>query len=121
MDLFTLPTRAGVVLQCHAIGVLRIEQDSRDGRGWVRNDRLLVVPTVAPRFDSSCRRWRSRKSRSYCAAGDRPRKPSASSMRTGSAAASLMFRRRRLQRLLPRLLAAESGIAADQMRRMSSA
>ena len=52
LALLDVPTFPGVVLQCHAIGVLRIEQDSRDGRGWVRNDRLLAVPTIAPRFEA---------------------------------------------------------------------
>jgi inorganic pyrophosphatase len=40
----------GVVVPCRAIGVVRLEQDSkRNGR--VRNDRILAVPVKHPRGD----------------------------------------------------------------------
>jgi inorganic pyrophosphatase len=42
-------TYPGVVLPCRALGVLKVEQKKARGRGRERNDRLLVVPTVAPR------------------------------------------------------------------------
>ena len=43
----------GVVVPSRAIGVLRIEQTSRDSGNRERNDRLLVVPVSAPAIDVS--------------------------------------------------------------------
>jgi inorganic pyrophosphatase len=51
MVLSDVPTYPGVVLRCHAVGVVQLNQDSRDGRGVVRNDRLIAVPYTAPRFE----------------------------------------------------------------------
>jgi inorganic pyrophosphatase len=43
-----VPTYPGIVLPCRALGVLRLEQDARDG-GRQRNDRLLAIPLFHPR------------------------------------------------------------------------
>ncbi|ATB30844.1 inorganic diphosphatase [Melittangium boletus] len=46
-------TYPGVVLPCRALGVLKVDQKKKaGGRGRERNDRLLVVPTLAPRADN---------------------------------------------------------------------
>ena len=43
----------GVVVPSRAIGVLRVEQTSRESGNRERNDRLLVVPVSAPAIDVS--------------------------------------------------------------------
>jgi inorganic pyrophosphatase len=43
-----VPSFPGVVVVCRALGVLRLEQDSKQG-GRVRNDRVLAVPIGHPR------------------------------------------------------------------------
>jgi inorganic pyrophosphatase len=48
-DLGTYP---GVVIECRILGVLKLEQNKQNPKRRVRNDRLLVVPTKMPRFDS---------------------------------------------------------------------
>lgn len=45
-------TYPGVVLPCRALGVLKVEQRKSRGGGRERNDRLLVVPTTAPRTEN---------------------------------------------------------------------
>ena len=45
-------TYPGVVLPCRALGVLKVEQKKSRGRGRERNDRLLAVPTHAPRAEN---------------------------------------------------------------------
>src|SRR5215831_13698167 len=41
----------GVVLPCRAIGVLRVEQTNPTSRQRERNDRVIAIPTKAPRSD----------------------------------------------------------------------
>ncbi|MGC4000156.1 MAG: inorganic diphosphatase [Anaeromyxobacter sp.] len=45
-----VPSYPGVVVPCRAIGVVRLEQDSKTN-GRVRNDRILAVPVKHPRGD----------------------------------------------------------------------
>ena len=45
-------TFPGVVIECRALGVIRLEQNRKTSRGRERNDRLIVIPTKMPRFDS---------------------------------------------------------------------
>lgn len=49
MALLDCPSYPGIVLACSLIGVVRIEQDAPKG-GRERNDRVLAMPTMAPRF-----------------------------------------------------------------------
>ena len=44
-------TYPGVVLPCRALGVLKVDQKKKRG-GRERNDRLLVVPTIASRAEN---------------------------------------------------------------------
>lgn len=48
MVLWDASSYPGVVIPCRALGVIRLEQDSKTG-GRERNDRLVVVPVNAPR------------------------------------------------------------------------
>ena len=48
-DVATFP---GVVIECRPLGVLRLEQNRKRAKGRERNDRLIVIPTKMPRFDS---------------------------------------------------------------------
>jgi len=41
-----------VVLPCRPIGVLYVEQTSRGSRRRERNDRVIAIPTRAPRYDA---------------------------------------------------------------------
>ncbi len=41
----------GVVVPCRAIGVVRLEQDSKSSGGRVRNDRIVAVPVKHSRGD----------------------------------------------------------------------
>jgi inorganic pyrophosphatase len=45
-------TYPGVVLPCRALGVLKVDEKKKRGSGRQRNDRLLVVPTIAARAES---------------------------------------------------------------------
>jgi inorganic pyrophosphatase len=45
-----VPSFPGVVIPCRALGVLRLEQDAKEG-GRERNDRLLAIPLHHPRGD----------------------------------------------------------------------
>ena len=45
-----VPSFPGIVLRCRALGVLRLEQDAKQG-GRERNDRLLAVPLEHHRGD----------------------------------------------------------------------
>jgi inorganic pyrophosphatase len=46
-DLATFP---GVVIECRALGVIRLEQNRKNSKGRERNDRLIAVPLKMPRF-----------------------------------------------------------------------
>jgi inorganic pyrophosphatase len=45
-------TAPGVVVPCRLLGVLELEQDRKNGGGRERNDRLIAVPAIAPRFET---------------------------------------------------------------------
>ena len=49
MVLTDCPSYPGIVLACAPIGVVRVEQDDKDG-GRERNDRVIAVPIKADRF-----------------------------------------------------------------------
>jgi inorganic pyrophosphatase len=51
MVLLDAPTYPGVVVACEPIGVVRVEQKKKTGRGRERNDRIIASPVQAPRFD----------------------------------------------------------------------
>jgi inorganic pyrophosphatase len=44
----------GIVISCRPIGVLRVEQTNPKTYARERNDRLVVLPTTAARWDSVC-------------------------------------------------------------------
>ncbi len=41
----------GVVIPCRAVGLVKVDQRKKQGRGRERNDRILAVPLKAPRMD----------------------------------------------------------------------
>ena len=45
-DVTTFP---GVLFRCRALGVVRLEQNQRDGEGRERNDRIVAIPVNATR------------------------------------------------------------------------
>jgi len=45
-----LPTFPGVVIECRALGVIRLKQNRKEAAGRERNDRLIAVPIKMPRF-----------------------------------------------------------------------
>ena len=45
-----VPTFPGVVIECRALGVLRLKQNRKTAAGRERNDRLIAVPIKMPRF-----------------------------------------------------------------------
>ena len=47
-----LPTFPGVVIECRALGVVRLKQNRKGASGRERNDRLIAVPIKMPRFAS---------------------------------------------------------------------
>jgi inorganic pyrophosphatase len=47
--LWDVTTFPGVVVRCRALALLQVEQNARDGKGRVRNDRILAVPLDARR------------------------------------------------------------------------
>ena len=47
-----LPTFPGVVIECRALGVIRLKQNRKKAAGQERNDRLIAVPIKMPRFAS---------------------------------------------------------------------
>jgi inorganic pyrophosphatase len=50
MVVWDVPSYPGVVIPCHALGVVRLEQNSARSPGTrERNDRVLAVPIEAPR------------------------------------------------------------------------
>jgi inorganic pyrophosphatase len=51
MVLFDEPTYPGVVIPCRPLGIIRVEQNKKNGSGRERNDRILAVPAKAQRFD----------------------------------------------------------------------
>ena len=48
-DLHTFP---GVVIECRALGMIRLKQKRKQESGRERNDRLIAVPIKMPRFAS---------------------------------------------------------------------
>jgi inorganic pyrophosphatase len=46
-DLSTFP---GVIIECRALGVIRLKQNRKHGGGRERNDRLIAIPIKMPRF-----------------------------------------------------------------------
>jgi inorganic pyrophosphatase len=46
------PTWPGVVIPCRPVAVLEVEQNRKDRPGRQRNDRLLMVPLRAPRWEA---------------------------------------------------------------------
>jgi inorganic pyrophosphatase len=48
-DVATFP---GVVIECRALGVIRLEQNRKKRAGRERNDRLIVIPMKMPRFEA---------------------------------------------------------------------
>jgi len=44
------PTFPGVVIECRALGLIRLSQKKKRGAGRERNDRLIAIPVKAPRF-----------------------------------------------------------------------
>ena len=51
MLLWDTPSFPGVVFPCRAVGVVKVDQRRRTGRGRERNDRVLALPMESPRFD----------------------------------------------------------------------
>ena len=51
MLLWDTPTFPGVVIPCRAVGLVKVDQKRKHGRGRERNDRILAIPVTAPRFD----------------------------------------------------------------------
>lgn len=49
MILWDTPTYPGLVIPCRAIAVVKLEQDAKSGKGRERNDRVIAMPTKAPR------------------------------------------------------------------------
>jgi inorganic pyrophosphatase len=47
-----LPTYPGVVIECRALGVIRLKQNRKPPPGRERNDRLIAVPLKMARFAS---------------------------------------------------------------------
>jgi inorganic pyrophosphatase len=54
MVLWDVPSYPGVVIRCRLLGVIQVEQNAKQGNLRIRNDRILAVPTQAPRMV-----WRS--------------------------------------------------------------
>lgn len=51
MLLWDTPTFPGVVIECRAVALVKIDQRRKSGRGRERNDRILAIPLTAPRFE----------------------------------------------------------------------
>ena len=51
MLLWDTPTFPGVVIECRAVGLVKVDQKRKKGRGRERNDRILAIPVAAPRFE----------------------------------------------------------------------
>lgn len=51
MILWDVPSAPGVVIPCRLVGILKVEQDGKQG-GRERNDRVLLIPKAAPRHNS---------------------------------------------------------------------
>src|SRR5688500_18220218 len=51
MVFFDQPTFPGVVIQCRALAVVRLQQNRKKRPGRERNDRIIAIPWRAPRFD----------------------------------------------------------------------
>jgi inorganic pyrophosphatase len=70
-DLSTFPS---VVIECRALGVVRLKQNRKTAAGRERNDRLIAVPVKMPRFDcfqnptDLPRRWRQELEEFFVAA-----------------------------------------------------
>jgi inorganic pyrophosphatase len=48
MVFFDAPTYPGVIIECRALGVIRLRQNRKSAAGRERNDRLLAIPVKAP-------------------------------------------------------------------------
>src|SRR5438105_14829717 len=44
------PTFPGVVIECRALGVIRLKQNRKTAKGRERNARLIAIPIKMPRF-----------------------------------------------------------------------
>ena len=51
MVLWEGSTYPGVIIACRALGLVMVEQDKKEGSGRERNDRIISVPSVAPRWE----------------------------------------------------------------------
>lgn len=51
MVLSDLPTFPGVLIECRALGVIRLKQNRKERPGRERNDRLIAIPLKMRRFD----------------------------------------------------------------------
>ena len=54
LDAFVLtdaPTFPGILIECRPVAVLELEQNKKGKQGRERNDRVLVIPLKAPRYD----------------------------------------------------------------------
>jgi inorganic pyrophosphatase len=52
MVLNDAPSFPGVVIECRALGMIRLKQNSKKHKGRENNDRLIAVPIHLPRFAS---------------------------------------------------------------------
>jgi inorganic pyrophosphatase len=50
MVLAEVPTFPGIVITTRPLGVIQLEQDDREHRERIRNDRIVAVPVDAPRL-----------------------------------------------------------------------
>lgn len=50
MLVWDVPSYPGVVVPCRLLGVVQLEQNAEQGNSRVRNDRILAIPTEAPRI-----------------------------------------------------------------------
>ncbi len=51
MVLWEGSTYPGVVVPCRPLGLVKVEQDRKDASGRERNDRIIAVPAIAPRWE----------------------------------------------------------------------
>ena len=50
MVIWDIATWPGIVLPCRALGVIRLEEDDREG-GRRKNDRVIALPTKGERYE----------------------------------------------------------------------
>ena len=51
MVLWEGSTYPGVIVPCRPLGLVKVEQDRKDASGRERNDRIVAVPSIAPRWE----------------------------------------------------------------------